>query len=150
MVFIDGDGQHDPRYLPNLLKPILTGRAQVSIGSRYLGVAAEGLNPWRSRAIQAITRLFNICYKTRLTDAQCGFRAFGPKAASLTKPAEDGMEASLETLAKSALKGLRIEEVPVGVTYRIPNPHTSGSVAHGGRLISYLVFRRPRQQAGGK
>ena len=37
LVTLDGDGQHDPSDIPNLVKPLLEGEADVVVGSRFLG-----------------------------------------------------------------------------------------------------------------
>ena len=39
-VQMDGDGQHMPEYLPDLIQPILEGKAACTIGSRFLGLPA--------------------------------------------------------------------------------------------------------------
>jgi len=37
LVTLDSDGQHNPEELPNLIKPIINKKADITIGSRYLG-----------------------------------------------------------------------------------------------------------------
>ena len=46
---MDGDGQHDPKYLDTLIAPIVSGTADVVIGSRFL--KKEGFQSSRSRRI---------------------------------------------------------------------------------------------------
>jgi len=41
MVTLDADGQHDPDYIPRLIKPIIKGEADIVIGSRFLGGDVE-------------------------------------------------------------------------------------------------------------
>ncbi|HEY49630.1 MAG TPA: glycosyltransferase family 2 protein, partial [Dehalococcoidia bacterium] len=41
LVILDGDGQHDPKDIPNLIEPILAGEADVVVGSRFLGMGAK-------------------------------------------------------------------------------------------------------------
>ena len=48
LVLLDGDGQHDPNYIPSLLKPVLDGKADMAVGSRYLGMRSSvpGYRTW--------------------------------------------------------------------------------------------------------
>jgi glycosyltransferase involved in cell wall biosynthesis len=49
IVFIDGDGQHDPREIPMLLEPILQEKADFVIGSRYLNKSKGKSNTFSRR-----------------------------------------------------------------------------------------------------
>ena len=57
LIFIDGDGQHDPDDIPNLLKPILQGKADFVIGSRYLSRSKKSSNPFIRKISNAIASL---------------------------------------------------------------------------------------------
>jgi hypothetical protein len=54
IVFIDGDGQHNPGDIPHLLAPILEGKADFVIGSRYLSESLRSSNPFMRRFFNAI------------------------------------------------------------------------------------------------
>ena len=74
-VQVDADGQHDPRDVPTLVEPVLEGRCDMAIGSRYL--TAEGfhstvLRRLGSRVLSAALRLST---GTRIADCTSGFRA---------------------------------------------------------------------------
>ena len=78
-VFIDADGSHDPADIVKLVAPILSGEAELVIGSRMLGGSDELFG-----TISEVTRLLgslvislsiNYRYGVRLTDYQNGFRA---------------------------------------------------------------------------
>ena len=51
VVHLDGDGQHDPAYIPRLVAPILLGEADVVVGVRPLAEATE-ISPVRRRGNQ--------------------------------------------------------------------------------------------------
>lgn len=53
IVFIDGDGQHNPDDIPGLLAPILQGKADYVIGSRYLANSHLSANPFLRKAANA-------------------------------------------------------------------------------------------------
>jgi len=57
LLFIDGDGQHDPEDIPKLLGPILRGEADFVIGSRYLKKSELYANPFQRKAANAVASL---------------------------------------------------------------------------------------------
>jgi glycosyltransferase involved in cell wall biosynthesis len=57
IVFIDGDGQHDPDGIPALLEPIIQGKADFVIGSRYIEGSRLSFNPFVRKAANAIASL---------------------------------------------------------------------------------------------
>jgi len=64
IVVMDADGQHDPRDIPRLVKPILDDEADLVIGAR------EKLSSFSERAITRLTRL-----RVKTQDASSGFKA---------------------------------------------------------------------------
>jgi hypothetical protein len=52
IVTFDADGQHDPADLPRMLQPVLDDQADVVLGSRFLGTAAN--IPWARRVLLQI------------------------------------------------------------------------------------------------
>jgi glycosyltransferase involved in cell wall biosynthesis len=54
IVFIDGDGQHNPDDIPTLLEPIIQGGADFVIGSRYLSKSKTSSNPFIRKASNVI------------------------------------------------------------------------------------------------
>ena len=70
LVFIDGDGQHDPRDIPKLLDTLHSGYTMV-VGARL----ADGhANSWRRFANRAFNRLASIMTGFRILDLTSGFR----------------------------------------------------------------------------
>lgn len=115
VVTLDGDGQHDPQEIPLLLEPILKGEADCVIGSRFLKPVK--IARYREFGIGVITWLYNIGRKEKITDAQCGFRAYTKEVLDAVKITEDGFAFSVETLIKARHRGFRITEVPVSCIY---------------------------------
>jgi glycosyltransferase involved in cell wall biosynthesis len=117
-ITLDGDGQHDPKYIPELVKPILKGKADLVIGSRFLSEESkERLPPYREMGIDIITRLTNRASYGEITDAQSGFRAYGIKALQTIRPTEQGMGISTEILLKAKQANLAIKEMPMVISY---------------------------------
>ena len=144
LVILDGDGQHDPGEIPRVTEPVLTGRADVSIGSRFLEpTSARNVPRYRRFGIGVLTRLTNAGTRsgTKLHDAQSGFRAFSRRAIETIDPREEDMGASTEIIWDAHQRGLRIAEVPVEAIYN-GNGSTQGPVRHGlgvmGSMLAYV------------
>ena len=143
-VTLDGDGQHEADQIPQLIQPVLDGKADVVTGSRFLGnVQNNGSNrpPWHRRlGIRAITRLTTSTSKCSVTDAQNGFRAYGKKALEKLSLSENGMGVSVEVLLKSKEEGLQLAEVPVECNYDgVEKPSSHNPIRHGASVVSSLV-----------
>lgn len=126
IVHIDADGQHDPLGIASLVEPIKTGTADVVMGSRFLGIAPEGMPASRRLLIQGI-RFFNtyvLGIPGHLTDPQSGYRAMSAVAARGIHFSQDGMAHCSEIL-RLTTKSWRWQEVPVRVLY------TKDSLAKG-------------------
>ncbi len=75
LVQLDADGQHDPACIPALLEPIIAGKADIAIGSRFLGTSYRP--PLARRAGMALFRwIVSLVTGMRVTDTTSGFQAF--------------------------------------------------------------------------
>src|SRR5438132_803206 len=74
-VQVDGDAQHDPSEIEKLLGPIVEGRADLVVGSRFLG--DSGYQPPFSRlvGIRLLAALVSLIVRQRVTDTTSGVRA---------------------------------------------------------------------------
>jgi len=117
LVTFDGDGQHDPDEIPELVKPVLEGRADMVIGSRFIKGARINVPLYRRMGILVITLLTKIFSGYPVSDAQSGFRAYSRKALEELKLTELGWGSSVEVFFRAHDIGLRIIEVPVDCDY---------------------------------
>lgn len=116
IITFDADGQHDPNEIDKLLEPVRTGRADVALGSRFLGSTVN--MPWTRKLILKAGVLFTrIVSNIRVTDAHNGFRALSREAASKIHLVQDRMAHASEILDQIRMLGLRYEEVPVTIRY---------------------------------
>jgi len=117
LVTFDGDGQHDPDEIPELVKPVLEGKADIVIGSRFIKGARINVPLYRRMGILVITLLTKFFSGYPISDAQSGFRAFNRKALEELKMTEVGWGSSVEVFFRAHDIGLRIVEVPVDCDY---------------------------------
>lgn len=144
LVILDGDGQHDPGDVERLLAARRDGDADVVIGSRFLDGADGDLPLYRRFGIGVVNVLTNLSMgrpRSGVSDAQSGFRAYGPAAiASLAEADIDAnMGASTDILHHVRREGLDVAEVPVDVSYDVEDPNSQNPVAHGLGLVNNLL-----------
>ncbi len=117
VVTLDGDGQHDPKEMPIVLAPILSGEADVVVGSRFITKHNGHIPTYRKFGIKVITFVYNVGNKHKLSDVQCCFRAYRQEVLRAMTIDEGGFTFSTETLIKARALGFRIKEVPITVLY---------------------------------
>ncbi len=143
LVTLDGDGQHDPRDIPNVVEPIKNGAADITFGSRFIDEHLPSVMPWYRRAgIKFISRLVARANNTKqgVGDAQCGLRAYSGKCLDKLVVAENGMGASVEILMSARKNGLRIQEVPATCYYGADlKKHVHNPVRHGVGVLMSIV-----------
>ena len=115
VAYLDADLEYSPEDLPSLLEPILAGRADYVLGSRFLG-GVRGMRLYRRVGNHAFTALLSALTGRRMTDGQTGMRAFSREAADRAEIVHDYNYAQVLTL-DLLRKGFRLAEVPIG--YRI-------------------------------
>jgi glycosyltransferase involved in cell wall biosynthesis len=143
LVTLDGDGQHDPRDIPNVVEPIKNSAADITVGSRLIDKHLSTVMPWYRRAgIKFISQLTARANNTKhgVRDAQSGFRAYSGKCLDKLVVAENGMGASAEILINARKQGFRIKEVAASCNYSngVRN-HVHNPVGHGASVVMSIV-----------
>jgi hypothetical protein len=143
LVTLDSDGQHDPEQIPQLVKPITEGDAEVVLGSRFMDENGTADMPfYRKMGIKAVTKLANGSGRNGVSDAQSGFRAYGKHALETLSMSENGMSASVELLRQVSKHDLKVCEVPITCKYANGDgveTSTKNPVMHGASLIMSMV-----------
>jgi len=142
LVTLDGDGQHCALEIPQIVKPITDGNADVVIGSRFIDSQGTSEMPlYRRLGAQVITKLVNGSSRTGVKDSQSGFRAYNRVALERLCVSEAGMGASVQILMEASKQDLRISEVASTCKYENNGNSTSteNPVTHGVGVIMSLV-----------
>ena len=116
MVTMDSDGQHSPDDILSLVKPIIEGEADYTIGSRYLGTYFYQL-PISTRLGEVlIEKMIQIFFGKRIMNNQNGFRAFNRKILPIFENIKyQGYAFCTEQILKASLEGYKIKECPIKV-----------------------------------
>ena len=118
-VKFDGDGQHLAAEIERLLEPLLAGRADVVIGSRFLGSGGYKSTFSRRLGIRLLALVNSLLLARRISDNTSGFRAYNRKAIEFLAqyyPAIDYPEP--EEVVLLARNGFRVIETEVAMAPR--------------------------------
>jgi glycosyltransferase involved in cell wall biosynthesis len=117
----DADLEYDPADYETLARPILAGKADVVLGSRFAGSGAHRvLYFWHSVGNKTLTLLSNMATNLNLTDMESGYKMFRREVIQKIQIEEDRFGFEPEIVAKVSQMGLRIYEVSIsyyGRTY---------------------------------
>src|SRR5207247_8256054 len=117
-----------PEFLPDLVTPIVAGRADFVLGSRILGQREPGAMPPQSVFGNWLAcRLMRILFGVRYTDLG-PFRAIRYESLKTLKMVDRNFGWTVEMQIKAVRAGLRIEEVPVPYRRRIGQRKISGTL----------------------
>ncbi len=142
VVHLDADGQHDPETLLALLMPLQKGELDVVYGSRFLGVAPEGM-PTSRRYLLHAARIFSaycLGIPRTVTDPQSGLRAMRGTVARELVFAQDGMAHCSEILRWVTRSRFRWGEVPIRVRYTDESLQKGQKAHHAVKIVWELLL----------
>ncbi len=112
-VQMDGDGQHNPAYLSDIIAPVAKGECDMCVGSRF--ITREGFQSGTARrvGIRMLSGLIRVLSGARVKDVTSGFRAVGRELLAFYAAhyAQDYPEP--EALISAVISGYSVGEVPV-------------------------------------
>jgi glycosyltransferase involved in cell wall biosynthesis len=136
-VLIDGDGQHDPQYIADLIAPVESGQADIALGSRFLGKADYSIPLTRRLGILLFRKLASLITRQQITDPTSGFQAINRRLMKFfvnDNYPHDFPDA--DTLIRLYFAGFKIKEVPVTI-----RPRLRGQSMHGGAKTLYYIYK---------
>jgi len=116
----DADLEYDPRDIPRVVAPILSGNADVVFGSRFTGETRRVLYYWHAVVNGVLTTLSNMTSGLNLTDMETCYKAFRREVLQSFVLEEDRFGIEPELTAKVGRANVRVYEVPIsyfGRTY---------------------------------
>ena len=122
VVMLHPDGQYDPAIIPEMIRPIREGRADMVLGSRMLvpGAAKRGGMPlWKRVANRFLTTIENLAMGREFTECHTGYRAYSRRFLE-TVPFlrnSNGFVFDTEVIFQAVHFGLPVVEVPVASRY---------------------------------
>jgi glycosyltransferase involved in cell wall biosynthesis len=122
VVMLHPDGQYDPGIIPEMIRPIREGRADMVLGSRMLtpgGAKRGGMPLWKRVANRFLTTAENLAMRRRFSECHTGYRAYSRRFLE-TVPFlrnSNGFVFDTEVIFQAVHFGLPVVEVPVASRY---------------------------------
>jgi len=146
VVMVHPDYQYDPRLVPQIIEPIVSGAADVVLGSRLKTGSAiqQGMPWWKWVANRCLTGLENRVFGLRLSEYHTGYRAFRREVLETVNfgANSDGFVFDQEIVAQVVGAGFRIAEIAVPTRY-FPEASSASFVAstiYGLRILAVLFW----------
>jgi glycosyltransferase involved in cell wall biosynthesis len=163
VIMLHPDGQYDPAIIPEMIRPIAEGRADMVLGSRMMqpgGAKAGGMPLWKRVANRFLTTVENMAMRRTFSECHTGYRAYSRRFLE-TIPFlrnSNGFVFDTEVIFQAVHFGLPVAEVPIstryfkeassvgfraGVVYGLGTLVTAGRfLMHRAGLINSEKFRR--------
>jgi len=121
VVMLHPDYQYDPKAIPELIQPILDGKADAVFGSRMMkgGALLGGMPLWKHNANILLTALENVILQTYLTEYHSGFRAYSARLLKTIYFERNSNNFVFDTqiIVQILIHNFRIEEIPIKTRY---------------------------------
>lgn len=144
VVFLDGDYSDRPSELPQLLAPIIEGRADITLGSRLAAAHSHAALPGHQMfGNRLAARLITFFYGVQISDLG-PFRAARIEVLRALELEQDTYGWAVEMILKGAKAGFRIAEIPVSYYPRIGTSKIGGTIrgtVGAGWFILTLIAR---------
>ena len=116
VVNLDADGQYKPEELDRLVKPIIEGKADFVLGSRFMGFYEES-GSVRHIGVVFFSRMISLLTGVKVSDCTNGYRAIRVSELHKMNLREDRFNAN-EIILEALKHKLRFEQVPVSMMSR--------------------------------
>ncbi len=137
LVFMDGDGQHNPEEIPLLLEPIMGDDADLVIGYRTL----DQMPVYRRFGRTVLDIVTGV--GSTITDSQCGYRALNRRSieSMFKQLRKDDFSTESEMLQVAQEKNLRVGERAIVCRYGDFDTSTKNPFSHGFEVLNSLFWR---------
>ena len=152
VVQVDADGQHDPKGIPGLVRPVLKDGVDVVIGSRFRGQVEYTMPLSRRIGTWLFGQITSLAVGQKITDTTCGFRAYGPAVVRLFANETTFEFRDAVGLVMLHRGGFTMTEVPVVVRPRSSGRSSIGSLLtliypfHYFLALAVVLFREPTRK----
>jgi glycosyltransferase involved in cell wall biosynthesis len=138
IVTIDSDGEHQPKEIPDLMRPLFEN-ADIVAGSRFLSNTTEVT----AKINRVGNSIFNFVIMALtgqvVTDSQTGFRAIKKTVLDKLNLQSDGYEIETEITVKGLRKGYVLKELPITVVRRRYGRSKINMLSDGKKIMSAII-----------
>jgi glycosyltransferase involved in cell wall biosynthesis len=138
-VMVDGDGTYPPFEVHKLIQPVLSGDADMVVGSRLHKESQSQFDPLNRVGNRLFLSVLKLTFKTQIADMLSGYRAFSRKFVKSLPLFGGGFETETELTIKALKRGYTIVEIPVNLARRPAGSYSKIRVAHDGMRILHTM-----------
>lgn len=115
VVAMDGDGQHEPEYIPHFIRVAKESKSAIVVGNRM--AKTKNMPYVRFLTNKFMSLLISFVAKQNIPDSQCGFRFIKKEVLENIRLETSKFEIESELLIKAARFGFKIASVSIGTIY---------------------------------
>lgn len=134
-VQMDGDGQHDPAYLEEIVRPVLNGECDMCIGSRFIKKEGFQTSFMRRVGIRFLSGMIRLLCGRKVLDVTSGFRATNAEMTAFFARHYATDYPEPEAILAASLAGYRVGEAPVVMHERLGGVSSISAV----KSVYYMV-----------
>jgi glycosyltransferase involved in cell wall biosynthesis len=138
-VIVDGDDTYPARCVKDLIRPVMEGRADMTVGSR-LQTEDTAFHPLNRLGNRFFLFLVNFFLRTSLTDILSGYRGMSRDFVQSVPMLTGGFEVETELTIKAVQRKFRILEVPTPLSSRPPGSSSKIRIVQDGLRILGTIF----------
>jgi glycosyltransferase involved in cell wall biosynthesis len=139
-VMVDGDDTYDAKSVHRLIEPVLTGDADMTVGTRLSSHSADSFRPLHVLGNNLVRQLVNWVSSAQLTDIMSGYRAISRRAALRLPVVSAGFEIETDLTMQMLYYGMHIVEVPVAYGARPEGSVSKLRTFRDGSLVLWKIF----------
>ena len=122
VVMLHPDGQYDPAIIPEMIRPIQEGRADMVLGSRMMipgGAARGGMPVWKRVVNRILTWVENRAMGRRFSECHTGYRAYSRRFLETVPFLRNSNDFVFDTevIFQAVAFGLPVVEIPISTRY---------------------------------
>ncbi|HLD28404.1 MAG TPA: glycosyltransferase family 2 protein [Patescibacteria group bacterium] len=141
LVFFDADGQMRPEEISQVIEPLLLGKYEVALGSRFLGQVRN--IPWVKLVVLKLALLFTrLTTGLKLTDVHNGFQAWSREAIQKLNLTQDRQAYASQVLHEIADKKIKYIETPVTISYTSYSKKKGQSIFNAFNILFDLLIKK--------
>jgi len=112
-VMVDGDDTYPAEFVRQLLKPVMSGQCDMSVGSRTVETSSDAFRTFHRFGNSLVTGMINRAFGSKVRDVFSGYRVFNRKLVSTLPLLSRGFEIEAEFTLQVLDKGLTLREIDV-------------------------------------
>lgn len=139
-VMVDGDGTYPADMVHKIIKPVVSGEADMVCGSRLHTQSDSNFKRLNLAGNRLFNFLLNSLFRVRITDILSGYRSFTREVVKSLPVLSRGFEIETELTLKAIERNYRIVEVPVSLSDRPEGSSSKINIVRDGILIFNTIF----------